>query len=377
MTEQAPAPATGVAVGPIKDDSVPEEKVLALADTINFDDPSLTISYGSKTMNEISKFADTLLGSVRARDAGPAGESLQTLMLKLKDVDVSEIANPKKGFFASLPVVGSLFGSVEKTIACFDTVLEQVESISGSLEDAMLDLLKDIQVLEQLYEFNRTLYEDLAAAIMAGERRLEKARNEELPALQAEAARTGNPMDTQKVHDFAERLNRFERRLHDLKLSRTITLQTAPQIRMIQSNNQTLAEKIQTSILATIPVWKNQMVLALSIHRQHSAAQLQRDVADTTNQLLSKNAEMLQQSTTAAAREVDRGIVDIETLRDVQGRLVSTVEETLAIAADGRKRRAEVEKELVSMEEDMKARLTALAGERDRARLKQNAGVQP
>ncbi len=375
MTDQAPR--TDVAVGPIKDDRVPEEKVLALASTINFDDPSLSISYGSKTMNEISRFADTLLGSVRARDAGPAGESLQTLMLKLKDVDVSEIANPKKGFFASLPVVGSLFGAVEKTIARFDTVLEQVESISGNLEDAMLDLLKDIQVLEQLHEFNRTLYEDLTAAIMAGERRLETARNEELAALQAEATRTGNPMDAQKVHDFAERLNRFERRLHDLKLSRTITLQTAPQIRMIQSNNQTLAEKIQTSILATIPVWKNQMVLALSIHRQHSAAQLQRDVADTTNQLLSKNAEMLQQSTTEAAREVERGIVDIETLRDVQGRLVSTVEETLAIAAEGRKRRAEVEKELVSMEEGMKAKLTALAGERDRARLEQNAGVQP
>lgn len=167
------------------------------------------------------------------------------------------------------------------------------------------------------------------------------------------------------MHDFAERLNRFERRLHDLRLSRTITLQTAPQIRMIQSNNQTLAEKIQTSILATIPVWKNQLVLALSIHGQHKAAQLQKEVADTTNALLRKNAEMLQTSSTAAAREVERSIVDVETLRDVQSRLIATIEETMTIAREGRARRMEVERELVSMEEDLKTKLTALAGQKN------------
>ena len=293
------------------------------------------------------------------------GDSLQELMLKVKDIDVTEIASPRKSVLSSIPLIGSLFGSVEKTLARFDTLLDQVEGISAHLEDAMLGLLKDIQVLEQLYGYNQSFYEDLTAAIMAGERRLQKAREEELPRIEEEARKSGNALDAQKVHDFAERLNRFERRLHDLRLSRTITLQTAPQIRMIQSNNQTLAEKIQTSILATIPVWKNQLVLALSIHGQHKAAQLQKEVADTTNALLRKNAEMLQTSSTAAAREVERSIVDVETLRDVQSRLIATIEETMTIAREGRARRMEVERELVSMEEDLKTKLTALAGQKN------------
>ena len=351
MSETIHTPDIADATAPIADKGISEEKISALASAINFDDPALTISYGSKTMNEIAKFADDLLGNVRVKDAGPVGDSLQELMLKVKDIDVTEIASPRKSVLSSIPLIGSLFGSVEKTLARFDTLLDQVEGISAHLEDAMLGLLKDIQVL--------------TAAIMAGERRLQKAREEELPRIEEEARKSGNALDAQKVHDFAERLNRFERRLHDLRLSRTITLQTAPQIRMIQSNNQTLAEKIQTSILATIPVWKNQLVLALSIHGQHKAAQLQKEVADTTNALLRKNAEMLQTSSTAAAREVERSIVDVETLRDVQSRLIATIEETMTIAREGRARRMEVERELVSMEEDLKTKLTALAGQKN------------
>ena len=365
MSETIHTPDIADTTAPIADKGISEEKISALASAINFDDPALTISYGSKTMNEIAKFADDLLGNVRVKDAGPVGDSLQELMLKVKDIDVTEIASPKKSVLSSIPLIGSLFGSVEKTLARFDTLLDQVEGISAHLEDAMLGLLKDIQVLEQLYGYNQAFYEDLTAAIMAGERRLQKAREEELPRIEGEARKSGNALDAQKVHDFAERLNRFERRLHDLRLSRTITLQTAPQIRMIQSNNQTLAEKIQTSILATIPVWKNQLVLALSIHGQHKAAQLQKEVADTTNALLRKNAEMLQTSSTAAAREVERSIVDVETLRDVQSRLIATIEETMTIAREGRARRMEVERELVSMEENLKTKLTALAGQKN------------
>ncbi len=365
MSETIHTPDIADTTAPIADKGISEEKISALASAINFDDPALTISYGSKTMNEIAKFADDLLGNVRVKDAGPVGDSLQELMLKIKDIDVTEIASPKKSVLSSIPLIGSLFGSVEKTLARFDTLLDQVEDISAHLEDAMLGLLKDIQVLEQLYGYNQSFYEDLTAAIMAGERRLQKAREEELPRIEEEARKSDNALDAQKVHDFAERLNRFERRLHDLRLSRTITLQTAPQIRMIQSNNQTLAEKIQTSILATIPVWKNQLVLALSIHGQHKAAQLQKEVADTTNALLRKNAEMLQTSSTAAAREVERSIVDVETLRDVQSRLIATIEETITIAREGRARRMEVERELVSMEENLKTKLTALAGQKN------------
>ena len=365
MSETIHTPDIADTTAPIADKGISEEKISALASAINFDDPALTISYGSKTMNEIAKFADDLLGNVRVKDAGPVGDSLQELMLKIKDIDVTEIASPKKSVLSSIPLIGSLFGSVEKTLARFDTLLDQVEDISAHLEDAMLGLLKDIQVLEQLYGYNQSFYEDLTAAIMAGERRLQKAREEELPRIEEEARKSDNALDAQKVHDFAERLNRFERRLHDLRLSRTITLQTAPQIRMIQSNNQTLAEKIQTSILATIPVWKNQLVLALSIHGQHKAAQLQKEVADTTNALLRQNAEMLQTSSTAAAREVERSIVDVETLRDVQSRLIATIEETITIAREGRARRMEVERELVSMEENLKTKLTALAGQKN------------
>lgn len=371
-----PASPADASLEPVADKSISEEKISAFASAINFDDPALTIQYGSKTMNEIARFADSLLGNVRVKDSGPVGESLQELMHKVKDIDVTEIANPKKSVLSSIPFLGSLFGSVEKTLARFDTLLDQVEGISAHLEDAMLGLLKDIQVLEQLYGYNQVFYEDLTAAIMAGERRLQQARDEELPAIEAQARESGNALDAQKVHDFADRLNRFERRLHDLRLSRTITLQTAPQIRMIQSNDQTLAEKIQTSILATIPVWKNQLVLALSINGQHNAAKLQKEVADTTNALLRKNAEMLQTSSTAAAREVERSIVDVETLRDVQSRLLATIEETMSIAREGRARRLAVEKELVVMEEDLKNKLTSLAQQKNDDRAAILAGRQ-
>ncbi|MDO5484399.1 MAG: toxic anion resistance protein [Desulfovibrionaceae bacterium] len=358
---------------------VADTKVKAAAAEIDFNDPSLTLSYGSKTMNEIAKFADSLLGNVRVKDSGPVGESLSELMLKVKDVDISQIAKKEKGFWESLPLVGGLFDSMQRTVAQFDTVLAQVDGISEKLEDAMLSLLKDIEVLEQLYAHNKNFYEDLSAYIQAGEARLEQARREELPKLEEEAKNSPDSLAAQNLRDYAERLNRFERRLHDLKLSRTITLQTAPQIRMIQNNDQTLAEKIQTSILATIPIWKNQMVLALSIHSQHKAARLQKDVADTTTALLNKNAEMLQASTVEAAREVERSIVDVETLRNVHQKLIATIEETMNIAREGRERRRATEAELAVMENEMRQRLTNLADQKSRDVIEgaQAAGALP
>lgn len=357
------------AVVPLETAPVPALKVEAASKEINFDDPTLTISYGAKTMADIAKFADSLLGNVRAKDAGPVGEGLTELMLKVKDIDVDQISKGKKGFLESLPVIGGLFNSVQKTVAHFNTLLDQVGAISDKLEDAMTGLLKDIEILNQLYDHNKNFYEDLTAYIKAGETRLERARTEELPALEAKAAAQNDSLSAQSVRDFAERLNRFERRLHDLKLSRTITLQTAPQIRMIQSNDQTLAEKIQTSILATIPIWKNQMVLALSLNGQMNAAKIQKEVSDATNALLRKNAEMLQTSTVATAREVERSIVDIETLRDVHQKLLATIEETMNIAQEGRERRRETEKELTAMEEDLKVRLSSLSAQKSQQSL--------
>lgn len=337
-----------------------QKKINEIAEKINFDDPTLTITYGTKTMNEIAEFADSLLSNVRVKDSGAVGNTLQELMDKVNGIDISEIASHKKSFLESLPVIGSLFNTVKRKVESFNTLLEQVEGVSAKLEEAMYGLLKDIQILEQLYNNNRTFYGKMTEAIQAGELRLQQARENELPALQARAAQSGGGLDAQIVHDFAEKLNRFERRLHDLKLSQTITLQTAPQIRMIQNNNQTLAEKIQTSILATIPIWKNQMVLALTIQGQQNAAMLQKQVADTTNDMLRRNAEMLQSSTVETARAVERSIVDVESLREVHSRLISTLTETLSITQKGRERRREVEKELVQMEKNLKTQLTAI-----------------
>lgn len=348
-------------------------KIEAAAKEIDLSNPTVTLSYGAKPMGEIAKFADSILGTVKSKDAGPVGEQLSELMLKVKGIDVEQIAGGKKGsFLASIPVIGSLFSSMEREIAKFDTLLEQVEVISHKLEDAMVGLLKDIQVLEQLYNHNKDFYEDLSAYIQAGENRLEVARNEELPKL--EAVSKEDNLAAQDVRDFAEQINRFERRLHDLKLSRAITLQTAPQIRMIQSNDQSLAEKIQTSILATIPIWKNQIVLALSLQGQRNAARLQKEVADTTNEMLRKNAEMLHSSTVETAKEVERSIVDVETMRDVHQKLISTIEETMNIAQNGREQRREVEKELKTMEDELRTRLTSLAVQGNQQKLQAARG---
>lgn len=346
------------------DVSVPQTKINQAKNEIDFSNPTLSISYGANTMGEISKFTDSLLINVKIKDSGPVGNSLADLMSKLKTVDIGSISNPKKNFLLSIPVIGKLFGSISRTVAQFDTVLGQIESISSKLEEAMFSLLKDIEILEQMYGHNKNFYQDLTAHIEAGEEKLKLAREKDLVELEKKAQESNDNLDAQNVRDFADKLNRFEKRLHDLKLSRTITLQTAPQIRMIQSNNQTLAEKIQTSILSTIPIWKNQMILALSIHSQQKAVQMQRDVANTTNDLLKQNAEMLQSSTIETAREVERGIVDINSLQEVHEKLLKTIEETINIAQKGREYRDEAEKEIQNLEKNLRDQLTDLANKK-------------
>ena len=345
------------------DTTVPAEqaRVRDLTASINLDDPALTLTYGAETMNGISRFADDMLGRVRAKDAGPVGDTLTDLLIKVKDVDLAAISDGRQGFLERLPVIGSLFNSARRSVAKFDTLAGQVENIAAKLDESMVGLLRDIEVLEQLYKHNRDFHNELSVYIEAGKARLEQAREQELPRLQEEAAKSGDNMDAQKVRDFADKLNRFERRLHDLQLSRTVTVQTAPQIRLIQSNDQTLAEKIQTSILTTIPIWKSQMVLALSLHSQKGAARLQKEVSDTTNAMLRKNAEMLETASVDTAREVERSVVDVETLRDVQQRLVSTIEQTLQIAEEGRAKRQSVEIELQNMEQELRDQLGSLA----------------
>lgn len=342
-----------------------QAKIAAIAADIDFADPSLTIAYGARTMADIAKFADALLVQVRARDAGPVGQVLSALLGRIKDMNIAETAGQEPGWAARLPLLGGLFDPMTKAQARFNTLADGVDSVVVNLQEAMTRLLRDIEVMDQLYELNREFHHELTLAIAAGKKRLEEAYAEDLPRLQDKARQAGEAdpdnMAAQAVRDFADKLNRFERRLYDLQLARAVTLQTAPQIRLIQGNDQTLAEKIQAGILTAIPVWKAQMVLALSLHGQKQAARLQQDVTDTTNELLRKNAELLRDATIDTARETERGVVDIESLRAVHDMLLDTVEETLRIATEARDKRREVEKELHRMEGDLRDRLTDLA----------------
>lgn len=338
-----------------------QNKVAVMAAQIDIAEPSAVMSYGAKPMGEIARFADTLLEKVRGKDAGEVGQQLSELVMRIRQNDPFTAEEKRSRFLENLPLVGGLFKSVEKAKIDSKTLTEQVDSIAAHLDKSMVNLLRDIETLEQLYLRNYDFYSDISLYVEAGKQKLQEVREVDLPALQKQAEESKDLMQAQKVKDLIENINRFERRLHDLELSKTISIQTAPQIRMVQSNNQQLAEKIQSSILSTLPIWKSQMVLMMTLDAQKKAAQLQKDVADTTNELLRKNAEILQQSSVATATEVERSIVDIDTLREVQDKLVNTIEETMAIAADARVRRSEVEKELVTMEDSLRERLTAAA----------------
>ncbi len=340
---------------------IDQKRVQEISAQIDLADTGLTLAYGAKTMNSIAQFADTLLEKVKAKDAGVVGSQLSELLMRIREYDPINFDEKQSGFLARLPVVGSFFKKIERTRVDQQTLTSQVDVISSHLDKSMVGLLRDIEVLEQLYVRNFEFYNEITLYVEAGKQKVQAAREQELPVLQKQAEVSEDLMDAQKAKDFTEQIQRFERRLHDLELSKIIAVQTAPQIRLIQSNNQTLAEKIQSSILSTLPIWKSQMVLAMSIDSQAKAAQLQKDIADTTNDLLKKNAEMLQQSSIDTAKAVERSVVDVETLRDVQNRLVGTIEETVKIAAEARVRRAEVEKELVTMEEDLRLRIVKAA----------------
>lgn len=337
-----------------------QEEVSRLVSQIDITDPVLSIAYGAKTMNSISRFSESLMQEVRAKDAGMIGDQLSDLLGKVKAVDLSAFGE-KKSLLASIPLLGSLFNKVERTMMEYQTLAQQVDNIGKKLEQTMVDLLRNIATLEQLFIRNRDFFQQINLHVIAGKQKLALVQTEELAQAQQKASQSNDAMDAQSVRDLLEGIQRFERRLHDLMMSRTIAVQTAPQIRLMQSNSQSLAEKIQSSILTTIPIWKSQIVLALSLNSQRQAAKLQKDVADTTNDMLRRNAELLQTGTLETARQVERSIVDIETLRDVQARLLSTIEDTVTIASDARSRRAEVEKELGTMEQELRNRLASIA----------------
>lgn len=339
----------------LKSDFTAEElkKIESIAGQIDISDSQGVVVYGVGAQREISQFADTILGEVRNKDSGYVGEVLTDMMLKIKGLDVDSLTKGG-GFFSKIPIFGKIANAGAKFIARYDKLSVQLESIVDNLDKARMDLLKDITLLDNMYDKNLAYLKNLDIYIAAGEMKLKQLKEVEEPKLVKKAEATNAPEDAQALNDFRQALNRLEKKIHDLKLSRMIAIQTAPQIRLVQNGNQALVEKIQSSILNTIPLWKNQIVISITIFRQKKALKAQKEVSDRTNDLLKQNAALLKDSSLEVAKESERGIVEIETLRQVNDDLIATIEETLAIQEEGRQKRREAEKELGNLEHKLK-----------------------
>ena len=329
-------------------------QIEAVADKIDITDSNAVLSYGASAQRKVSDFADGALQSVRGKDMGETGQVLTSLIVELK-----HNGEEKQGIF------NKLFGSAEKNFeklkTQYSTTEANVDRLVKILEGHEEQLLKDIVQLDKLYEKNKLYFKEVSMYIEAGKMRLEKARNEELPALQAKANETNAPEDVQAAQDFADMITRFEKKLYDLELSRTVCLQSAPEIRMVQNSDQIMSEKIHSTIINVIPMWKTQMVLALNNYHTQKAIEAQNAVTEATNEMLRKNAEALHQSTVETAKASERGIVDIETLQHTNQQLISALDEIQQIQADGKIARANAEKELAKIEQELKDKMLGIA----------------
>lgn len=334
------------------------EKALALARQIDPANHQAILQYGVAAQAELSKFSHTILHHVQTKDAGPVGEVISELMAKIKEVNPDDLMTAKKGFLSRL--FGTVAKPLQGMVAKYQKIGVEIDKIADQLEKHRHLLFRDIMMLETLYEKNKEYFEALNIYIAAAEYKLEELRTKTIPEKQAAAERSGDQMAWQEVQDLRQFADRLEKRVHDLKLSRQVTIQTAPQIRMIQHMNETLVERIQSSILNAIPLWKNQVVIALTLFRQQKAAEAQKQVAETTNELLLRNSELLKTNSIAIAKENERGLVDIETLKRTQENLIATLEETLKIQVEGRLKRQQAERELAAMEAELKQTLLSL-----------------
>ena len=325
-------------------------KVQSIKDNINLMDTSTPLKFGVEAQKEIAQFSDSILAKVRTKDSGQVGELLNDLVGKVRGFDPSE----KKSFLQNIPIIGNLVNKAQDIKDGYNKLSTQVEVIEQGLERSKVKLMEDVVMFDTLYEKNLGYFKELQLYIRAGEEKLEEMRNVTMPKLKSQAAATNDPMAVQVVSDFEQSVDRFEKKIHDLKLSKTLAIQTAPQIRLIQNNDRVLIDRVQSAIYHTIPLWKNQMVIALGLNNQQATIQLQRAVTDTTNELLKRNAEMLKQNTIETAKENERGIVDIETVKKVNEDLISTIEETVRIQDEGRRKRQEAEKELLAIEGRLK-----------------------
>ena len=313
--------------------------------------------YGSNAQKNISEFSGAALGTVRTKDLGEVGNMLGDLVVELKGLnfDVEQKKGLRGLFKKSTQGIAELKASYDKAEVNVDHIVE-------SLEKHEITLMKDISMMDKMYEKNQEYMKELTMYILAGKLKIEQLRNEELPKHQAKARETGLPEDAQAANDFSNMIGRFEKKIHDLELTRTISVQMAPQIRMIQNNDSLMAEKIRSSIMNTIPLWKSQMVLALSQYHSDQAMKAQREVTDVTNELLMKNAEALHQGSVNIAKEAERGIVDIETLKKTNLELIQTLDEVRQIQDEGRAKRMQAEEELAQIEGELKAKLLSMRG---------------
>lgn len=333
----------------------PEQRtqVEEIKKNINLMDSQTSTEYGVGAQRGLATFSESILTSVRSKDTGEIGTMMVDLMDKVQGLEISSLGE-KEGFFSNLPFVNGIQSKINRFMGKYEVVEVQIDKIEAQLDKARMELSKDIAMFDRLYEKNLEYFRNLQMYIVAGEEVVEDTRMTVLPKLREEAIASGEPMDAQLVSDFEETVNRFEKKLHDLKLSKTMAIQTAPQIKLIQNNDKLLVDKIQTAILNTIPLWKGQIVITLGLYRQQNAVKMQRAVTDTTNELLKKNSELLKKNTTEVMKESERGIVDLETLKKVNEDLITTIEESIKIQKEGRDQRAKAEVELVQLEDKLK-----------------------
>ena len=334
-------------------------KAMTVAKTIDEKDLNTIINFGAETQQQVSDFANQMIANVKNKDTGSIGDSLNELLINLNELKPNALVAKDSNIF--LRIFGNIRKSIQLAQMRFQEVGEQVDKISIKLATDKDGLLHDNAALEELYKRNKSFFDELNVYIGAGEMKIEELQQKLIPEAMQKAQESGDQMDVQVVNDLHQFLDRLEKRNHDLKLTRQMTIQQAPQIRLIQNTNQTLAEKIQSSITTTIPLWKNQIAIAMTLLRQKDAVTAQRQVSETTNQLIQKNSEMLKISTIETARENERGIIDLETLQKTQQNLIETLEETLQIQQEGRMRRKAAEIELNRLEGTMQQQLLQLS----------------
>ena len=338
----------------------PEEQKMVddFAAQIDITNTQQVLQYGAGCQKKIADFSETALGNVRTKDMGEVGEMLTRVVSELRSI---EDEDENKGFFGMFKKKANQLADMK---AEYDKAEVNVNKISSALETHQVTLLKDVAMLDKMYELNLNYFKELSMYILAGKKKLKEAQEVQLPALVAKAEQSSLPEDTQSARDYAEMCNRFEKKIHDLELTRTVSLQMAPQIRLIQNNDTVMSDKIQSTLVNTIPLWKSQMVIAIGLDHSTDAARAQREVSDMTNELLKKNAENLKVATLETARESERGIVDIETLKTTNQTLISTLDEVLKIQQEGREKRRNAEVELQKLESDMRNKLLELSTSR-------------